>query len=257
MIGFIYFIIIILANIIGAISGMGGGVIIKPLFDYFNFHDPLTIALYSSIAVFSMSLISIYKQSQSTHQFQWSLVCFLSLGSISGGIIGDKLLTTLSQWLNNNNLVQIIQIILTIIILLSTYLYSKLTINNYCFHNKIIYTLAGLLLGAIASFLGIGGGPINVSLLMFLFSLSIKTATTYSIGTIFFSQLAKINTNIIVGLPPQFDTSLLIYVISAGLVGGFIGSILKQYASDKIIQLVFEYVIILVIMINLYNLINI
>lgn len=31
--GFIYFIVIILANTVGAISGMGGGVIIKPVLD--------------------------------------------------------------------------------------------------------------------------------------------------------------------------------------------------------------------------------
>ncbi|MCZ1638388.1 sulfite exporter TauE/SafE family protein, partial [Enterococcus faecium] len=33
MIGFIYFIVIVLANTVGAVSGMGGGVLIKPIFD--------------------------------------------------------------------------------------------------------------------------------------------------------------------------------------------------------------------------------
>lgn len=254
MVGFIYFIIIVMANIIGAISGMGGGVIIKPALDYFTFHNPLSIALYSSIAVFSMSIISIYKQSQTTKQFQWSLLCFLSLGSIIGGIFGDKCLIYISQLFNNNDTVKIIQIIVTIIILLGTYLYSKFPIHNYQFHNKITYILTGILLGAIASFLGIGGGPINVSLLIFLFSLPIKTATTYSIGTIFFSQLSKIISNIITGLPAHFDTSLLPYIIIAGLLGGLLGSILKKYASDNMIKIVFEYVILLVIAINLYNL---
>ena len=34
MIGIIYFIVIVLANTVGAVSGMGGGVLIKPIFDF-------------------------------------------------------------------------------------------------------------------------------------------------------------------------------------------------------------------------------
>ena len=47
-------------------------------------------------------------------------------------------------------------------------------------------------LGSFSTFLGIGGGPINVSLLIFCFGLTMKDATVYSIITIFFSQLAKL-----------------------------------------------------------------
>ena len=39
MTGVLYFIIIILANTIGAISGMGGGVLIKPVFDAIGAHS--------------------------------------------------------------------------------------------------------------------------------------------------------------------------------------------------------------------------
>ena len=49
----IYFIVIILANSVGAVSGMGGGVIIKPVFfDSLGFHSLSAITFYSSVAVF-------------------------------------------------------------------------------------------------------------------------------------------------------------------------------------------------------------
>ncbi|WP_148793570.1 sulfite exporter TauE/SafE family protein, partial [Enterococcus faecium] len=56
------------------------------------------------------------------------------------------------------------------------------------------YLICGGVLGFLASFLGIGGGPVNVSLLMLMFALPIKEATLYSLSTIFFSQLAKLVT---------------------------------------------------------------
>ena len=43
-IGIVYFIVIVLANTLGAISGMGGGVIIKPVFDMIGVHSVAAIS---------------------------------------------------------------------------------------------------------------------------------------------------------------------------------------------------------------------
>ncbi|MGH2335518.1 sulfite exporter TauE/SafE family protein, partial [Enterococcus faecalis] len=58
----IYFITIFLSNTVGALSGMGGGGIIKPVLDFLGFHLLNSIAFYSSVAVFVMSISSTYKQ---------------------------------------------------------------------------------------------------------------------------------------------------------------------------------------------------
>ena len=42
----LYVVVILLANTIGAISGMGGGVIIKPALQIFNWDSVLTINFY-------------------------------------------------------------------------------------------------------------------------------------------------------------------------------------------------------------------
>ena len=54
----LYVVVILLANTIGAISGMGGGVIIKPALQIFNWDSVLTINFYSSVAVFTMAVSS-------------------------------------------------------------------------------------------------------------------------------------------------------------------------------------------------------
>lgn len=112
---------------------------------------------------------------------------------------------------------------------------------------------SGLLLGFLASLLGIGGGPINVSLIMLMFSLPIKEATVYSIGTIFFSQLAKLTTIAISGNFFNYDLSRLYFVIPAAILGGWLGSKLSGMITAESITKVFQAVIVLVMVINVYN----
>ena len=87
-----------------------------------------------------------------------------------------------------------VQIFLTVVTLLFAFFYTKYDWPGFQLKNNFWYCFCGLVLGFLASLLGIGGGPINVSLLMLMFALPIKEATVYSICTIFFSQLAKIVT---------------------------------------------------------------
>ena len=56
---FVCFLVCILSTMIGAISGIGGGVIIKPMLDMTLPLGMPTISLISSIAVLSMSLFSV------------------------------------------------------------------------------------------------------------------------------------------------------------------------------------------------------
>ena len=88
----IYFITIFLSNTVGALSGMGGGVIIKPVLDFLGFHSLNSIAFYSSVAVFVMSISSTYKQYQNGVQIEWKKAASISFGSLVGGMLGDLLL---------------------------------------------------------------------------------------------------------------------------------------------------------------------
>ncbi len=58
----------------------------------------------------------------------------------------------------------------------------------------VVSLLVGVFLGICSSFLGIGGGPINVALIIYLFSFDTKTATVCSLVTILFAQISKLTT---------------------------------------------------------------
>lgn len=253
MTGIIYFIVIVLANTIGAISGMGGGVIIKPVFDFIGAHPVAAISFYSTVAVFTMSIVSTARQMKSGMKFNWRIIIGVSAGAIVGGALGNTTFESLLKCFSNDSTVKLIQIILTIITLLFALLYTKFDWKNFHLHHVVWYIACGLVLGFLASLLGIGGGPINVSLLMLMFALPIKEATVYSICTIFFSQLSKLVMIAATTGFARYDLTILYYIIPAAIIGGLLGAKLSNVLSPEKVTVVFQAVIILVLIINVYN----
>ena len=89
MLYLIYTLVILTATSLGAVAGLGGGVIIKPLLDLVGAHDPAAINLYSSVAVFVMCCVSLAKQLRAGFAFDRRMVLSVAAGSLLGGIAGD------------------------------------------------------------------------------------------------------------------------------------------------------------------------
>lgn len=253
MIGIVYFFVIIIANSIGAVSGMGGGVIIKPIFDFIGADSVTSITFYSAIAVLTMSIVSTFRQFKSGIELELKIIGWLSAGAVVGGIIGNATFEYLLGLFVDEKDLQFLQIVLTVLTLLFAYFYSKFNWKNFSFKNYIIYLLCGLFLGFLASLLGIGGGPINVSFLMLLFAMPIKKATVYSIAIIFFSQLSKIVTIAIAVGFERYNLTMLFFIIPAAILGGLVGAKLSNLFSQKVVTVVFQSVILLVLVINIVN----
>lgn len=252
IIGVLYFFIIIGANTIGAVSGMGGGVIIKPIFDFVGAHSVSAISFYSTVAVFVMSLVSTVRQVREGRQFDKRWLILIATGAVLGGVLGNVSFTFLLELVGDAG-VQLVQILLTIVSLLFALGYSFTNNKGLELKHLSHFFLCGSILGFLASLLGIGGGPINVSLLMLMFSMTIKEAAVYSLGTIFFSQAAKIAAIIVAGGIASYDLEILVYVIPAAIIGGLIGAKLSGILSTKKVTFVFQTVVLLVLAINLYN----
>ena len=123
-IGILYFLVIVLANIIGAISGMDGGVIIKPVLDAINVHSLVEITFYSSVAVFTKSIVSTWQQFKNPIDIYIKLTLVISIGSLLGGILGQFAFSQLLVFLKNESTVQWVQIILTVLSLLFALIYT-------------------------------------------------------------------------------------------------------------------------------------
>lgn len=253
MVKLIYFVIIVFATFIGSSAGIGGGVIIKPALDAINASDISTIAFISSCSVFTMAVYSSLKQKKNVQNFDSKMVLFIGFGSILGGILGNKLfLFCVTNF--NSNLVKALQALTLCLLLIGVLLNNIYKFKRFKIENGFAILFIGFTLGTVSSFLGIGGGPINVAIFTTLFSCDIKTAAIYSLVTIIFTQASSLTTMYIANGFKDFDLTLLFYAIPAALTGGFLGTKFNKKSSPEIISRLFTYTVIGVIILNLYNL---
>lgn len=252
----LYFFIIFLASTVGAISGMGGGIIIKPTLDLLGRHDLASISFYATVAVCLMAAVSTRRELQEGNKLPIGHLGSLIPSSILGGILGSLCLNWLLVNSQTDEQVRNLQIILTASLLLLALLQSFNQEKSLHFSSILAYGLAGLSLGFISSLLGIGGGPINVSLFLFCFSMPIKQATACSITSILFSQLSKILTLIMTGHIFSYDWLPLVAIIPAAILGGWTGALGKSLLSDRATLRLFRIVLVLILLLNLYNFFN-
>lgn len=254
MIIIIYIFVIFLATTLGAVAGLGGGVIIKPVLDLIGYHDVSTIAFISSWAVLSMAVYSTIKQVRNGVELDWIMVITIAVGAIFGGYIGNIIFDYLLLVMNSTLLIILQALILNS--LLVFVLMNMKNKNSLCIQSKIIFILIGFLLGVTSSFLGIGGGPINVAVFTFFFSVDLKKATIYSIATILFSQVSKLITIAYTVGFAKYDCSMLLYIIPTAIIGGIIGSYFNKKLDENNIAKIFKISVICIIVINILILVK-
>lgn len=254
----IYFLIAISATTVGSLTGMGGGVIIKPLMDVLQGYDVQTIGVLSSITVFSMSAVSIGKQMLARTKIPFDTAIPLALGSVAGGLAGEKLLHIIVAALQADAAVTVVQNVVLGLLILTVFLYMKNKdhIKGYTLRGVAPALLTGAFLGICSSFLGIGGGPINVALIIFLFSVPTKTATVCSLVTILFAQISKLASVALTTGFAAFDLSIAPVMVVGAVAGGFIGASLSKKLSEKAVERAFNAVQLLVLAIAVFNIVR-
>lgn len=204
-----------------------------------------------------MCIVSIYKQWRKGFQFNFKILVGISVGSLVGGYLGDYVLKLIIQNYEQQS-VQLIQSIILFITLVFLIIYTRIGPEKKKIENPPIWmtTLLGLFLGSISIFLGIGGGPLNVSLLVILFGYGMKDAAIYSLATVFFSQIAKIISIIYVGNYDSFNLFLVPFLIVIAILGGYLGTILNQKLNTKKIELLYIVCMLLLSFITLANILK-
>lgn len=254
----VYFLIAIGATTVGSLTGMGGGVIIKPLMDVLHGFDVQTIGVLSSITVFSMSVVSIGKQIIAKTEIPYQTAIPLAVGSVAGGMAGERLLQAIIRALQANSAVTVVQNVVLGLLILAVFLYMKNKdhIKGFELKGIPVSLLVGVFLGICSSFLGIGGGPINVALIIFLFSVPTKTATVCSLVTILFAQISKLSLVALGAGFGAYDLSIAPVMVVGAIAGGFIGASLNKKISEKAVEKAFNGVQLLVLAIAVFNIIR-
>lgn len=246
-------IIIFIATFLGATSGLGGGVIIKPIFDSLGLFSISSINFYSAVSVFVMAIVSSIKVAQRKDKVLYSFTLYLVIGSIVGGIFGQNIFEICVDNFDANLIGNVQSIILGLVL---TFTLIGINLNykkNQVVKSKLGSIVIGLCLGLVSTFLGIGGGPINVFVLVYFFHFDIKMASVQSVVIILFSQLFSLSSGFITGSYANIDFTILIYLLPAAVIGGLVGAQVNRHISKLNLQRLFNIILVVIIGINIYN----
>lgn len=243
-----------LASTIGGVCGIGGGVVIKPLLDATGVMSVSTASFLSGLTVIAMSLISVYKN-RKTNELDTRRSIPLGLGAAAGGVLGKRLFDVIKAAVGADQLVGMIQAIVLAVLVLGTlaYVRNKARIRPKDIQNRAIAVLIGLLLGMSSAFLGIGGGPMNLAVLYYFFSMGTKQAAVNSILIILLSQTMSLMASLISGKVPAFEWPVLAAMVCAGALGGFVSAKLHKRLSAETTDKLFSGLLVVIFLICCYN----
>ena len=260
MIG-ICFLVCILSTMIGAISGIGGGVIIKPMLDMTLPLGMPTISLISSFAVLSMSLFSVgrnyLKKDRQTLSLRVAVP--LAIGSTAGGVMGKSVFAAVTAMLAADRQVKVVQNVVLFALMLVVLISALRGGEKKEAPARAPWTglVVGLILGVLAAFLGIGGGPLNMLALTGFYGMLHKEGALYSLFIIIFSQTAGIITALCTGSGTLPQLSLLFTACAAGILGGVIGRRFAVRMSNAAVRRLYNAALVFILAICAVNILSI
>ena len=246
----------LIATILGSISGIGGGVIIKPVMDAILDLPASTISFLSGTTVLTMTIVSLLRSRSGDVKID-RRGTFLALGGAFGGLVGKLIFSFLLGFASDPSFVSMLQNIVMVILTLMVLVYvlRKEYISTLDVNSRVLSSLLGLLLGILSSFLGIGGGPINIMILSYFFSMDSKTAALTSLYIIFFSQIVSFVSTAIEGFP-TFDLSMLLLMMVAAVAGATIGRSVSRKIETKTVDTLFSWILVIITILSIYNVIR-
>jgi len=256
MVELIFILVSFFASVIGSICGIGGGVIIKPVLDAFGLYSVSTISFMSGCIVLSMTTYSVLKAKLANESMiEKGVSTWLGLGAAIGGLVGKQLFDVVKTMFEDADTVGSVQAAALFVVTLGTAVYTvdKNRIRSVHIQNPVCCILIGLGLGLLSSFLGIGGGPINLMVLYFFFSMETKTAAQNSLYIIFFSQLASLLFTIISGTVPDFPVILFAVMVCCGILGGVAGRKINKKIDGNTVSKLFLILMVVIMGICCYN----
>lgn len=257
----IFGLISFISSAAGSICGIGGGVIIKPVLDAFGVLSVSTISFLSGCTVLGMTCYSVLCGKTSLPDVQGvdrRRGMPLAVGAACGGVVGKMMFQSLSSAVSHPDKVGTIQAACLLLITAGTLIYTLM--KGHILSRHVTHVGAclfiGLALGILSSFLGIGGGPINLVVLFYFFSMDTKTAAQNSLFIILISQASSLVSVLVTGTVPEFPFLLLILMTAGGVLGGMLGQAVNRKISPAVVERLFIFLMLIIIGINIYNIVN-
>ncbi len=250
-----YFFISLLASTVGAICGIGGGVVIKPVLDLFRVDTVATISFLSGCTVLAMSCYSVGRNMLSGQsRIEIKTASFLAAGAVAGGILGNRLFAFINGIYGS--IAGAAQSGCLFLLTFGTlvYMLNKQKVKTMSVKNPFLIVAIGFLLGGLSSFLGIGGGPMNLVVLAFFFGMDTKTAAQNSLYIILFSQISSLTCSFVLQtVPSELNFFSLGVMITGGILGGVLGRMFNKKLSTSSVDKLFNALLTLIMAICVWN----
>lgn len=235
---------------------MGGGVIIKPVLDAVSGMPVATVSFLSGCTVLAMTITSMIRSRGGDVKVEPRRGTLLAIGAAIGGVAGKELfeLVRAAGGMTVSVAQQVMMIALTLGVLAYTLNRPRITARNV--PQPVVCVCIGLVLGLLSAFLGIGGGPINLAVLYYFFSMDTKTAALSSLYVILFSQSASFISTVARGTIPEFEWPVLLVMVVGGILGGNLGRSISKKLSNSDVDQLFFWLLTVITAISCYNLVN-
>jgi uncharacterized membrane protein YfcA len=190
------------AGFIAGLLGIGGGVILVPLFLWLfplaGFSPDLVVhtAFGTSLAIILPTAISSTMGHLKRGNVVWGMVAFLSLGGVFGSLFGSSIAAIIP----GENLKMYFGLMQIVVSFKLLFYQPHLLVKNPERTKRISLLLVGFVGGFFSAFFGIGGGVIAVPLMLFLLRLPIHLAVGNSSALIVVSSFSAVSCYIWYGL---------------------------------------------------------
>lgn len=250
------FLLSFIASAFGAVCGVGGGVVIKPALDALGVGTVAQVSFLSGCMVLAMSCYSvgraaIYRGGQRAFRPE----TFLAAGAAVGGLLGKGLFARAQGCLPDPERAGGYQALCMIFLVAAAMLYTAFQerIHTLRLRSPAVKLTAGLLLGLMSGFLGIGGGPVNLAVLHYFFSMETRDAVDNSLYIILLSQLASLLLSFLSRSIPDVSPASLLIMTAGGLLGGVLGKQAEKRIGVKLHKALFLSFMAAVLGVNILN----
>ena len=168
----IFILIGLLACTAGSLCGIGGGIIIKPVLDLSGLMPVESASFLSGCTVLAMTAFSVGRTFlEGNRAIDVVRGTPLAAGAGIGGVAGQFLFSQIAGTASDTDALGMVQTGILFFVTLGTLVYTLFEhkVTTLSIESKSACGLVGLGLGMLSSFLGIGGGPINLLVLHYFF----------------------------------------------------------------------------------------
>ena len=224
------------AGLLSGMFGLGGGIIIVPGLMFALGMDQRKAHGTLLAGVFLISISSFFTYWTHDH-IDWPVVLWLSIGSVAGSLVGAELLKRLSKRTLTISFV-------CILVIAGVRMFFKIDAAGEMILNAPTaawLVVIGIVVGALAGMLGIGGGLMTVPILVIFFHVSPAIAKGTSLAVVIPTAFSGTLQNL---RNKNTDLAAAAIVSSTGVVTAIAGSWIAARMNDALSNFLFAVLLI-------------